>query len=431
MNQENRILRFSIVNIAIILLTIILANRRVLLIQAYYLHSAFDPLPYIREIICWVFVLVMVAWILTKQGEWNRYLHTWKENIPLLGFLLLSVCSLAWSIYPQASILRISVLLCSTIVATYIGFYFPKNDLMNILTWCGGGIAILSLLGGVFFSEITIENSNLYNNAWRGIFWHRNQLGSLMAFFSVVFLVRIVTEFEAKEKSKYLLFFIYPLTIALVFLSRSFTGTILLVFLHLCVILIAFWLKWRDRIKPIHFILTALGSMIALAFIIRWSDFIFDLVNRSSSWTGRLNLWRYLWFQKISESPLKGFGYGAIWSNHEFRVKTGEIVEWGIPILMADNGYLDIFLNIGVLGFLSFIFVLLIVVYRAFRYGVSNNKLASYFPLILMGYVFFANSTFSLFLELESFVWMIVVAMLVALSPTRNGKLKKIAKKNC
>jgi len=284
MNQENRILKFSIVNIAIILLAIILANRRILLIQAYYLHSAFDPLPYISEIICWVFVLVMVAWILTKQGEWKRYLQTWKENIPLSVFLLLSVCSLAWSIYPQASILRISILLCSTIIATYIGFHFPKHDLMNILTWCGGGIAILSLLGGVFFPEITIENNNLYNNAWRGIFWHRNQLGSMMAFFSLVYLVRIGVIYKSNRKLSYILIIIYLLSISLVFLSRSLTGVILLVFLHLLYLLFFLWLKWRDRLTIYHY-----GFM---AFVSTIFIFLFIRLSRSVSTTQRFVLFQ-------------------------------------------------------------------------------------------------------------------------------------------
>jgi hypothetical protein len=47
------------------------------------------------------------------------------------------------------------------------------------------------------------------------------------------------------------------------------------------------------------------------------------------------------------------------------------------------------------------------------RFFQSELTLEGFFPFIFMIYTFFANITFSLFMETELFVWLLIVALMV------------------
>jgi O-antigen ligase len=88
------------------------------------------------------------------------------------------------------------------------------------------------------------------------------------------------------------------------------------------------------------------------------------------------------------------------------------VVGWGFPVVIADNGFLDILLHVGILGFIPFLGVLIVAFVRSGKFAFRNPSLINFFPLLLMVYAVIANISFSLFLETETFIWLVIVASL-------------------
>jgi exopolysaccharide production protein ExoQ len=120
----------------------------------------------------------------------------------------------------------------------------------------------------------------------------------------------------------------------------------------------------------------------------------------------------YLWAHVVSQRPWFGYGFGAIWTIAAFRIQVQQAVGWPFPIQMADNGFIDILLHVGFLGLGVFIVNCILMVVKTIRFVFRRRTLEGFFPLIVMIGVLVANISFSLFLEVDAFVWLLMVACL-------------------
>jgi exopolysaccharide production protein ExoQ len=87
-------------------------------------------------------------------------------------------------------------------------------------------------------------------------------------------------------------------------------------------------------------------------------------------------------------------------------------VGWPFPIQMGDNGFIDILLHVGILGLGVFVVNCILMVVKTIKFVFRRRTLECFFPLIVMIGVLVANISFSLFLEVDAFVWLLMVACL-------------------
>jgi exopolysaccharide production protein ExoQ len=80
------------------------------------------------------------------------------------------------------------------------------------------------------------------------------------------------------------------------------------------------------------------------------SDSILEILERDASLTGRTELWPIV-LGAISDRPLFGFGFDAFWPTASIFI--WDNVEW-IPA-NAHDGFLDLWLNLGIIGLLLFL----------------------------------------------------------------------------
>ena len=100
------------------------------------------------------------------------------------------------------------------------------------------------------------------------------------------------------------------------------------------------------------FVIFVYGSVsvvlfIAAALIVDSTD-VFALIGRDMSFTGRLPLWE-MSLQAARVHPLLGYGYNGFWTDDSRAVQyIWAMITWKAP--SAHNGYLDIVLQIGLIG---------------------------------------------------------------------------------
>lgn len=364
----------------------------------------------------WFGTALAVIHTLTRENLLPEYRSLCRRNWVLGVFVALALVSASWSLDGVATSFRALELLLATVVAAYIGTRYRPDQMLEILFWAGAIFLVLCL--GLVFGLPTEGqmHSRPEYRSWRGVYWHKNHLGSIAALVNVVSLWRVLIAFEHR-RADWLGGLCYLLSLAAAYFSYSATGGIVLIVLHVFALCVWLWIRTSHRWRPLHYY-TALGIAVAgSAWVVANADRIFAIFNRSPTLSGRVDLWNYLLKDVAPQRLWWGHGFGAIWTLESFRVGAGERVHWGKPAVIADNGFLDILLHLGIVGLLIFLGVLIVAFVRSFRYGRARGTLTDFFPLLLMFYAVVGNVAFSLFMETEVFVWLLIVIVLVETTP--------------
>jgi exopolysaccharide production protein ExoQ len=360
------------------------------------------------ESIMWILVcLVFLRRILQNQA-FGTFVLVWRKNWVLMGFMLLALCSLLWTEDFLVTLYKVIVLIACSLVSAYIGTTFPGLILLRKFFWFLMLVVSVSYGLALLIPAVGTHIGYPYFGAWRGLFFAKNYMGAVMAFGTIIYLFMI---FSVENGLLFRLssVILYLLTTGLVFFSRSATGILLFFILNAGFMVVAAWVRWKNRLHIIHYIILGIfftGMLILTVFNL---DFVFGLLNRNTSLTGRVPLWSFLFNSGISDHLFFGKGFGATWINDQFRLTTQAAIGWEYAPLVSDNGLVDIFLNLGLVGVMLLLATVLLTVFRVVRYALKKSTLISFFPAFGMVFFLVANISLSFILELESFAWFFMV----------------------
>jgi len=383
-----------------------------LFLDAFHMKA----LPWI-EIGLWMVLAVLAFRSLQAENLFNEFMFSLKRNLFLVAFIVVVLASISWSVAPGITAYRSLTVLFSSLLGAYIGFRCSNRKLMDILYKFGAMLLVLCFAFAVFLPVAGAMTWVPYNGAWRGVFWHKNHLGSIAALINLVYLLSALDRIGFRKWSLLALdVILYLFSLGIVFFSRSAAGLVVVLALNFSAVLAFVWIKMRSSLKPVHYYLVLGLGAIAIIILLLNLNFVFALFNRSPTLTGRVPVWNYLVRVVIRRSPWLGYGFGAVWSIASFREGLQHRFDWGYPLVIADNGFLDILLHVGFLGFIPFLGVLILALVRSFKLAIRSRTLPDFFPLLLVVFAVFANLSFSLFLETETFVWLIIIAASFATS---------------
>lgn len=396
-------------------LLFIASIRRVFLPGSLFLDpNTFEKVAI--EVVLWILVVVIFLSLIKKKEKNPDFFLLWKLNWPVLIFISLAALSLLWSVNFPVTLYKVFVLIASTIAAAYIGVSLDVGGFLNKLAWFCAIVAGMSFYLAIALPDVGIHQGHPYYGAWRGIFWTRGRLGAFMAFANLVFLFQVASSIRKVRllvpKSVF-----YLLTLALVFLTRSATSIILVASLHFSFLVAALWMNFRDRLRKPHYITFGILALFLMIAALTNLEFLFGLLGRETNLTGRAPMWEYLLREVFIQKPILGYGFATIWDHNNFRIFMQDVVGWLYPVLIADNGFLDILLNLGIVGAASFLVVFVLTFVRAFRFAFSRDDILNFFPLLLMVYALVVNISLSHFFELEFFVWILAASALFITTP--------------
>lgn len=323
----------------------------------------------------------------------------------ILAFVGWVTLSLAWSENPALTARRIVGLLCTTAMGFLLGMRLDLRTMMRLLAWAMAIAMIASLVAVVLFPSFGIT-PKLDGGAWRGVFSHKNQFGLTMGIALLVFCCLL---WESREDRTINLGFLC-LAICLLAASRSLTSLIV-TSLTLCVGL------WRRlRLHPaqrVALLATSLLVGLGAAFFLEGrTDAVLALLGRDSTLTGRVPLWQ-LSADLIFRRPLLGSGWDAFWlgSGGDY---IRSLVHWDVP--HAHNAFLEISLNIGLIGLAIFSILNLDCLLRAIRYSRSAVHPFRLWPLLFYCYTFFFYFTESPPVDRHTLMFVMFCALSVSLT---------------
>jgi exopolysaccharide production protein ExoQ len=261
-----------------------------------------------------------------------------------------------------------------------------------------------SLLSIVYEVLPVQELFAVWSEPWYGIFTQRNSLGTMMALSIVVLLLWSRLEPEEKWSA-------YPwagLGLLLLFLSGSLTGL-----LSLFGVLVVAWLLRYMRRNPARarrVLVASVGvAAIALYFVAYHFATVAAFFDRDVTLTGRTTVWGASLILGM-DHPWIGHGFNAFWLGDEG--PSGEIRKlagWDVP--SAHNGYLEIWLDLGICGLAAFFLGFALHFWKALGCFVREGQCEAAWPLLFLSFLFFVNLAQSYLLSPNYVLWILYVTI--------------------
>lgn len=293
----------------------------------------------------------------------------------------LAFFSALWSQDPALTIRRSVTLLLATLYGLLLAVRFSPTTVLRLIGAALTIIVIASVISISIGAEWAVME-RLHPGAWQGVMVHKNALGRICVLALIV--TWSLTQITAGRER---LFWIGVAGGAVCLIVGSNSATALVVVVVLIMVWLAIkimqgltdWAKLRVMLLSAAFVLT-LG---VLGLV--WIEDIANRLGRNLDLTGRVPLWLALW-PIIWQQPLLGYGFGAFWLDVG-RETTVDIVlmrtrfTWATH---AHNGFLDVWLELGLVGLFLVCFILFWLLRRTWKVFWQSNV----HPVLLFGFLF-------------------------------------------
>ena len=317
--------------------------------------------------------------------------------------LLLAMTSVLWSGASIISFRRAAALLGSSVFGLYLATRYPRTIVLRLLLVVSVIAIVLSFLVGILLPAYAIDESG----AWQGAFGQKNQLGQFMALSAVVWLLFVVS-----FKRHRVLMGFGALSVILVLLSRSATAIVLLVTLIAILALVRLWRLHYRIALPVLIVVLVVGGYFAVSVASNPADLLNSL-GRDSTLTGRTQLWTLVW-QMIRARLWFGYGYGGFWLGFQGpSAPVWRATGWNPP--NAHDGFLDLMLDLGVVGLIIFVPVIVGALRYALALARRGRTLDAAFPLLFLIYLLISNITTSYLVTYNSLSWVLFVTLTIQL----------------
>jgi exopolysaccharide production protein ExoQ len=329
-------------------------------------------------------------------------------KLPLtMAFLLLF--STAWSLEPRFTLRRSLVFMFFTLFAIYIGACLTRMEQIEMY----GQVVLATVLGCLLISIFLPEygvSSDVHAGEWKGLFQHKNILGRQMVFCLALLI-------GAKPFRLAIIRWI-TIFIALLLLALSRSGTGLLGFLAvLCGYGAVKVIRIRQKnTLPLWMALAPL-AIISILIALIFRDQLFAIIGKDSTLTGRTRIWAVA-FAGMAERPLLGHGYGTFWRQSVI----GRALPPGLQATHSHDGYFDVILDVGFVGFALFLATLYSYISRTLKKLLDQQTPLSDFTVLafLFTFLFLAlNFTESNLLREHTFLWLPFVSIYTAMGLPR------------
>lgn len=205
----------------------------------------------------------------------------------------------------------------------------------------------------------------------------------------------------------------------LVLLSTSKTALILSISILLMLYLYPKF-RWRGKITILLLDIATLFLGSAAALLLSNWETILTGIGRDPTLTGRTPMWEVA-LTRLDERIWLGFGRGAFWApGSKYALEAGQAVSANFIPPHGHNGFIDLSLDIGLVGFIFFALSLLVAYFRALKQAYASKALDEIWPLAFLTFLIINNITESLLLYQTNIYWVLYSVLALSL-----GKIRK------
>ena len=393
-----------------------------------------------------VALTAIAAAILVRE----RANHRWSFGAlpyPLLAFAVLATLSLAWSHYPGASAVGLVTTWMTLILAAGVAAVLDWPELLRTL-----GIALRFIIGLSLVFELVVAtvfrrpvfplvpspgvDYDSLEKVPKLLYWSRNELfevfdggkiqgivgnSSLLGFIALIALIVFCLQLAGRTVGKSWGVVWLGLAAATTFFTRSATITVAIVAIALfagALILIrrARSVRARTRLYVGGGALVAIGAV--SVFVLRSQ--ILAALGKSDDLTGRLDIWDAV-IGLASQRPVFGWGWVSYWAPWVDPFDT-LVFKSGVRQLHAHNAWLDVWLQLGIVGLVVFGALIVSTLVRAWLLAIDRPldaegaakrfTTATLLPILLMAALLIQSLAESRLLIEYGLLTVVVIAIL-------------------
>lgn len=364
-----------------------------------------------RALIYALFVLhLLVHWRAIARAVW--------QSKAAWAITLFAAVSVTWSTDHGVTERSSALLGISGLFGVYIGVRFSAREQLEMVAWALAIAVAVSLLF-VVATPYGIQPGG-YDGAWRGAFIHKNTFGKTMALGVPVFWLAA----RNFPRQRLVNTGFAVLCVGLVILSRSIGS--LMSALFMAMVLAGLPALKSPRVRGWVLAagsLTIAGVLVTLAVL--YGQAFLELLGKDPTLTGRTVLWGMV-LTKIAVHPILGYGFDAFWHGHQaLYADIWRVVGWNPP--HSHNGFLNVTLEVGLVGLGVFVLGLSQTVARSFKMLRAGLVVVSAWPFIYLLYFIVSNLLEVSFLQYSNIFWILYMAAatsVVVASATRRPEVR-------
>jgi exopolysaccharide production protein ExoQ len=376
--------------------------------------SSFD-LSAVRNVNYLIYLVIFFLLFL----RWKKVILLLQKDKYIWIFTSFVFCSFLWSELPDDSLAAGITAVGATAYGLYLATRYTIKEQLKLLSWAYVVIILLSLLFAIAIPEYGLM-AGIHKGAMRGIYTHKNQLGLMMIIGSIVFLIRALSKHKLLGFN-WLLWVCFGSSAAIVALSRSTTSVLNLI-LVVSLLFVYRTFRWRYEILIPAALAAIFIGFVSFVLVTNNTELIFSSLGKDSTLTGRTDLWNLVW-DMIQRKPWLGYGIKGFWHGLD---GPSQYVQLGLRVksVYAHNGFLDLWLSVGIIGVIIFIVGLVTSILKALSWIRMSNSIESLWPLMGLTYILLANATESPILLFNNLLWVIYTAINFSLLLPETQQLK-------
>ncbi len=288
-------------------------------------------------------LILLCGLVIFLWGYRNMLRRAVRPLLPIIALIALCFVSALWSDFPTVTIRKSGTLTICILFGVYCYFQFGLIKTIEMIANTTAVLAVLSLAAYFLLPSVGRETALNYHNAIRGVYSQKNTIGMAMLIAANYWLFAFFSGRRLSLRAG------IGAIATLTCLVLSSSATSLLSF---CVILCLHFLdyarrSWRLRFVTIY-VVAVVFFVLGVAVLVAPAELL-GLFGRDLTLTGRVPLWLasiQAWLAK----PILGYGFGAFWDHNSTLVQSiWRDLAWEAP--NAHDGYLDVLLQLGVVGF--------------------------------------------------------------------------------
>ena len=310
---------------------------------------------------------------------------------PLLAFLAVTTVSILWSYYPSATAVGLAANWLTVLSGVAFAVSFDWSTLLRSL-----GLALRILLGGSLVFELVVslfvrqpllpfwypyESGKLPMS----LYWSRDLLfeggkiqglpgnSALLGFLALLGLIVFGVQLASSRRRRALGAFWMLVAAVCVYLTRSATITIAIVAVVVVVLAVAaFRFASNGRTRAV---LYGVLAVVVAALVVAGTAFrsqLLALMGKGDTLTGRTDIWASV-TELAQQRPVFGWGWVSYWAPW-VEPFDDLAFEGGVHQYQAHNAWLDLWLQIGIVGVVVFAALFVSSVVRSWFFATDRPQ---------------------------------------------------------
>lgn len=361
-----------------------------------------DGSPVLR--IAWLPVYAAIAGLLAWQLR--DVLHAAPRLVLVLALVMLALLSSLWSHALELTLRRSLALAMTTGFGLVLGLRLSWAQMALFVAAIFGSLALGSVIAVIVSPSFGVM-SEIHVGAWRGLWFEKNAFGAAMARGSAAAIAVAIL----LPRWRWPAALLAGASVILVLASTSKTA--LLLTLIGAVLAVALSVSRARIALQLGLIWAGALGVGAIALLYAFApEFLFGLIGREPTLTGRTDIWGEL-AAAAANRPWLGYGFGAFWEiNHLEAERIRNALQWTVP--SAHNGWLEVRIA---LGFAGLILVAAIAAQSlVLLLGQLQDRAVAAFAAPSLAMFFLAAGSESIISQPNNLSWVLFVAILTRLA---------------